>query len=116
MDAQYKEWDKGPCDDLDCGMGHGSKMVLRHCMIGGHWRGYIKLLSNENGVLNKELDLVVFDSASVPSCIYLRTDGDVISAKPLCMCVVDRRSVWGHAEEYTQDICEVPWEGGQVTC
>jgi hypothetical protein len=69
----------------------------------------------ENGVPNKELDLVVFYSASVPLVVDLETGEDVISAKPLCMRVVDGRSVRRRAEGYTQDSRgdgEVPWGGG----
>ena len=43
------------------------------------------------GYTNKELDLVVFDSAPVSFVVDLVTDEDVISAKPLCMYIVDRR-------------------------
>jgi hypothetical protein len=61
----------------------------------------------ENGVPNKDLDLVVFDSTffSFPSAWYDLV-ADVVgeySVEPLRLCVVDGRSVRRRAEGYTQD-------------
>ena len=57
----------------------------------------------ENGVPNKDLDLVVFDCA-----LFLFFPNRVVtdegtSVEPLCLCVVDGRSVRRRAEGYTQD-------------
>ena len=56
----------------------------------------------ENGVPNKDLDLVVFDCTCFRFRVGMVVDGSY-SVESLCLRVVDGRSVRRRAEGYTQD-------------
>ena len=66
---------------------------------------------------NKELDLVVFDSASVPLVVDVVTDEGLVLSHYVCASLTEDLAVRRRAVGYAQDSRgdgEVPWGSGQV--